>query len=122
MSTGYRAGDKPNNIDLLRLRVRSAPTARRVRRPHRLDVRDRADHRPDLGLNVSLDGRLRGAAVRLAPYEGHLGPRLCMFRVEDREGEHPALVCAVADPGGDPDRLAVHGDLVERVHGVDGGR
>ena len=49
--------------------VRGAPAARRVGRPHRLDVRDGADHRPDLRLHVRLDGGLRRAPARLAPDE-----------------------------------------------------
>ena len=43
---------------------------RPIRLPHHLGVRHRADDRADLRLHVRLDGRLRRAAVLLAPDEG----------------------------------------------------
>ena len=61
----------------------SLPAAGRIRLPHRLDVGHRADDSADLRLHVRLDGRLRGAAVLLAPDERHLGAGLGVLRVDD---------------------------------------
>ena len=95
---------------------------RAVRLPHGLDVRYGADDRAQLRLDVGLDGRLRGAAVLLAPDESHLAAGLRVLRVDDGEREHLPLVRGVADPRRDADGLAVDRDAVVRVHRVDGGR
>ncbi len=48
-------------------------------------VRHRRDDRLDLGLHVRLDGRLRGAAVGLAPHQRHFLAELDVARIDHGE-------------------------------------
>ena len=86
-------------LEGLRARAQAcdAPAARCVGRAYRFDVGDRTDDSADLDLHVGLDGRLRSASVFLSPDERHVGAGLRVLGVQDREGQHLALVRAVAD-------------------------
>src|SRR5688572_24311086 len=85
--------------DLLRPSGLLAPAGLGVLLAHGLDVRRRSHGCADLHLPMTLDRRLRGAAVFLAPYEADLGARLRIVGLQHRDREHLALVRAVADPG-----------------------
>src|SRR5262245_64087883 len=61
-----------------------------------LAVGRRADHHADLRLLVALDRGLLGAAVLLAPHQGQLGAGLGVLLLDEAEGQHLALVPAVA--------------------------
>src|SRR5688572_18621203 len=97
-----------------------APALAGVFGPGDFAVWHRADGRPHLHLFVPLDRRLGGAAVFLAPDEGHFVADRRVLRLENRQRQHLAGVGAVAHPGRDTDSPAVLRHLVVGVHRVDG--
>src|SRR5690606_40168222 len=92
-----------NALDSLALR---APAAVGIDLADDLHIRNRANRCTDLHLRMGFDGRLGRAAVFLAPDECHLRAGFGIFRIDYGEGEHLALVGAIADPSGYTDGVA----------------